>query len=212
MRETGNLEPQARLYVLLGEVFGRQGDLDGAGEYLEAAYSIATLGLVRGMEARVLKSKAWLATRKGSWDQARTDGEAALALAQDLGLLFMQAELQGLLGEVALATGATDAPMRFEAMAALAGERGYALLAALAEFGLAAAKPYGPDASKLAASARQRLETLVAGLDEAARTRYLAFPERQRVWEGNHIAFSLPIASKAAPMQTRPDMWKLMDR
>ncbi|MDB5098534.1 MAG: Serine/threonine protein kinase [Cyanobacteria bacterium RYN_339] len=211
MRETGNLEPQARLYVLLAEIFGRQGDFDGAHEYLEAAHSIVTLGLVRGTQARVLKHKAWLAMRTGAWDGARTHGEAALALASSLGLKYLQAELEGLLGEVALATGTGDAAARFEAMAALAEAQGYALLAAFAAFGLAAAKPYAAESSLVAAQAGERLQALADTLDADQRQRFLAPPERQRVLEGNYIAFSLPIASKAAPSRN-PEIWKMMDR
>lgn len=212
MRETGNLEPQARLYALLGEVLGRQGDFEGASEYLEASLAIATLGLVRGAEVRVLKSKAWLSMRTGRWDQAREQATSALAQARDLHLGYLEAELLGLLGEVALATGQGEAFEYFDAMGAIAAERGYALLAALADFGRAAARPYAADAQELAAAAMARLGELTAGLDEDAAERFLAFSERQRVMSGNHIAFSLPVAGAAAPKAARPEMWKLMDR
>jgi hypothetical protein len=112
---------------------------------------------------------------------------------------------------MALATGGADAPARFEAMAALAQDQGYALLSALAEFGLAAARPYAATAPDQAARAGARLKELAEALEPDQRARFLAYPERKRVLEGNHIAFSLPITSKAAPTRN-PEMWKMMDR
>jgi tetratricopeptide (TPR) repeat protein len=213
MQETGNLEPQARLYALLGEVIGRQGDLEGARAYLDGALAIATLGLVRGTEARVLKGQAWLAMRAGEWEVAQLQGTSALALARTLQMAYMQAELEDLLGEVALATGRPEAYQHFQEMASICAAHDYVLLEAQASFGLAAARPYAPGVADEVAKAQAQLQRLAAGLDEEARSCFLGSTERARILQGNHIAFSLPIAGNAVSKPNQgPGMWKMLDR
>jgi len=67
-------------------------------------------------------------------------------------------------------------------------------LLAEARFGQAAARPYHPGAAALAAEARDLMACQGADLAPAARERFLALAERQRVLEGNVIAYSLPRA------------------
>ena len=109
----------------------------------------------------------------------------------------MQAELEGLRGELALASGAEGAPGHFAAMAELALEIGTPLLLAQARFGQAAASPYEEAAPALAAEARELVETTGSILADEGRQAMSALLEIQRVEEGNYVGFSLPLVSKS---------------
>jgi hypothetical protein len=100
--------------------------------------------------------------------------------------------MRSLLGEWALATGSPEATGHFRALLEAAEAMGAQVPRALALVGLAAARPYQPEAASYASRAREVLLAAAVGLEPAAVDAFCEAPERQRVAAGNYIAFSLP--------------------
>jgi hypothetical protein len=192
-------------------VHGRLGHPAEAAQAVERALAAAVAGRARGLEARARHARAWLALQAGRWDEARHEAELAWTIATQIHAQALVATLHGLLGEVALATGQGNAAAQFQAMRAIAEAIGAPALLAEALFGQAAAQPYAHAAPALARQAREVLEGLADQLPEAERAAFLAPRERQRGWEGNYIAFSLPVIkpAKQGTGQLRPGLWRL---
>ncbi|MEB3196011.1 MAG: AAA family ATPase [Candidatus Sericytochromatia bacterium] len=192
MVETGSLEPQGRLCALWGENLVRAGDPAEAREYLDMALSLAESGKARGVQLRVQLLRARLALQSEDWGLARQCAEESLLMARALGVRHAEALALGLRAEARLATNEAGAFEDFDGMRAFAAADGLPLLLSLAEFGLAAAQPYAPDAANRASEARSLLSQTISGLTAEAREKMLAPTELQRVLEGNYIGFSLP--------------------
>ena len=192
--ETGNAEPETRLNVLLAEVHARRGELEDASWRADLAWQAATTSLAKGMQVRALRARALVAMARGDHADARENAEEGLAVGEAIGTKYQNALLSGLLGELALATRGADAEGHFRGMQVLGGQTDAKLVDALARFGLAAARPYAPDAKALAAAAREGLDALVGALAEGDREAYLSHAERARVVAGDVIGFSLPTA------------------
>lgn len=143
-----------------------------------------------GLDAVVARLRAMCAIREERWEAARPLADRAAKRARTAGDLLAAAEAEGLRGEVALALGVDAAPA-FQAMADLARRLDAPIMAAQAAFGLAAARPYGDDAS-LAAAARATVAAAVAAAPFADRGWLSAAPAIARVLAGNHIGYSLP--------------------
>ena len=197
MKETGNTEQEGEVAALLGEILARQGEHEIARAMLDRALSTAITFQAKGAQVRALKGQAWIGAREGRWEEAAATAEKALALASQINMRYLQAELEGLRGELALASGAEGAPAHFAAMAELALEVGNPLLLAQARFGQAAAAPYEETAPALAAEAKELVETTGSVLAEEGRQAMSALLEIKRVEEGNYVGFSLPLVSKS---------------
>ncbi len=191
--ETGNAEPETRLNALMAEIHAQRGELEDASWRADLALQASTTSLAKGMQVRALRARALVAMAQGSYEGAREDAEEGLAIGQAIGTKYQNALLCGLLGELALATRGPDAEAHFRTMQVLGGQTDAKLVDALARFGLAAARPYGPEAGALADGARETLAALVATLAEDDRTAFLASAERARVMAGDVIGFSLPL-------------------
>ncbi len=186
----GEGEPALRLLAARAEIASRAEDAPGAAAFLALADAegvVAPAGRLR-----LLRARARVALVAEDWDGLEGASEEGLALAELLGACHVAAELRGLLGEHALATGSGRAEPHFRAMLVAAEAMGVHLLRAQALFGLAAARPYLPEAADHAARAREVLEAFAAALAPDARERFFRYDERARIREGNHIAFSLP--------------------
>ena len=183
-------EPLLRIVAARAEIAARAGDAGAAAGWLgqaEAEGVVAPAGRLR-----LLRVQARLALLAESWERVEAAGEQRLALAEALGARHVAAELRGMLGEHALATGSGRAEAHFRAMLEASEAMGVQLPRAQALYGIAAARPYQPEALDYAARARQVLEAFVAPLAPEARAWFFAYVERARIQEGNHIAFSLP--------------------
>ncbi len=187
IKETGNTEPEIRMNVCLGEIVARQGDLGGGGEYVKLALEEARAAGAKSMEARALKVRAWIAVQTGEWAEAKSDAEVALALARKLGMKYLIAELEGVLGEIALATRQGDAMYHFENMEDLATITKSDLLLAMAQFGQAAAIGSPMQAVPLVQKAQALLQALLAPLDEDTRLCFGNLRERSRILEGDFV-------------------------
>ncbi|HEY9724636.1 MAG TPA: AAA family ATPase, partial [Oscillatoriaceae cyanobacterium] len=206
MERAGNPEPESRVNALLGEAAIYEGRLEEAQDLLERA---ERLGRATGAKLPLLtarKATVRLLISAGQWESARPVAEQALAYAAEIGARFQQAELHGLLGELALATGSGEAAEHFEAMAELAIAMPAPALLAIARFGQAAAQPYAPGARAHADEARTLLTELVSPLDEAGRQAFLGLGDRARAIAGNFIDYSLPRTRQAVPL--RPVAWE----
>lgn len=183
-------DPAQRLLAARAELAARDGDLQGAARFiLRAGAAGAT---APGARLWLLRARARLAVLAEDWGELGVAAAEGVALAERLGARPIAAELHGLLGELALALGAGGAEAHFQASLDLAEAMGARLPRALALFGLAAARPYQPEAVGYAERARELVEALAAALPADARGRFVAYAERARVLDGNFIAFSLP--------------------
>ena len=187
IKETGNTEPEIRMNVCLGEIVARQGDLGGGREYVKLALEEALAAGAKSMEARALKVRAWIAVQTGEWAEAKADAEAALGLARKLGMKYLIAEAEGILGEIALATRQGDAMYHFENMEDLASITKSDLLLAMAIFGQAAAIGSPMKAVPMVQRAQKLLHALLAPLDEDTRLCFGNLRERARILEGDFV-------------------------
>jgi tetratricopeptide (TPR) repeat protein len=192
IQETGNTEPEGKLDALEASLLVGAGRPDDARAALARALAAAIATKAKGLHALARLADARRAYAAGAWTEARTTAEAALADVRALGYRYLEGELLALAGHASLAGGLGGPKALFEALAAVAEETGCGLHAALASFGLAAAEPYGPEATARAARAKALLEAFGAELAAEQRAAFLAEPERKRVLEGNFIAASLP--------------------
>ncbi|MDB5101252.1 MAG: serine/threonine protein kinase [Cyanobacteria bacterium RYN_339] len=190
---TGETEPACRLHAQLAEIHARRGEIDAAVAASDAALAAAARCHADGGQVRALKARARVAIAAEHWAAAQRAAEKALGIAQRIGAEQQAAELHGILGEVALATGMA-AEVHFQWMERLAESIGLEPLLAEALFGLAAARPYHEAAASLVVRARELLERQAGDLDPAARERFFALAERERVLAGNAIEYSLPRA------------------
>ncbi|MEB3329893.1 MAG: AAA family ATPase, partial [Candidatus Sericytochromatia bacterium] len=151
------------------------------------------LGLATpGARLRLLRAQARLALHQEAWPALRQLAAEGLTLAEGLGVRPVMADMRALLGEWALATGSPEATGQFRALLALAEATGAQVPRAIALFGLAAARPYQPEAAGYAVRAREVLVAAAQGLTPAEAGAFCAAPDRQRIVAGNYIAFSLP--------------------
>ncbi|MDB5099951.1 MAG: hypothetical protein JWM80_4372, partial [Cyanobacteria bacterium RYN_339] len=116
---SGNTEGAARTAALEGAALLGLGREPEAAEALARALAAAVATHAKGDEALARTGLAALALHAGRHDEATGHAEAALPLARRIGAKLVAAELHGVLGEVALATGKAAEP-HFEAMQALA--------------------------------------------------------------------------------------------
>jgi len=165
----------------------------------------------RALLAQALLLQARRAMLGQDWATARRHAVAARGLAEGLGLVTRAAEVAGVQGEILLAQGQQGAAERFGAMHQLAEQAGAPALRAEACFGLAACAPYAPESKALADEGRDLLLDAAATLPEAERAAYLALPGRQRVLEGNFVAFGLPRERrKTGPLDGLGNKWGLL--
>jgi hypothetical protein len=87
---------------------------------------------------------------------------------------------------------------------------GHPLLQAIAWFGQAAARPYTREARPLAERARETLSAYIEPLDDAARSRFCALPERKRVLDGNFVGFGLKRTPTPGEGPQGRAFWKFM--
>lgn len=191
--ETGNAEPETRLNVLMAEIHARRGELEDAAWRADLAWDASSTSLAKGMQVRALRARAMVAAAKGAYTEAHACAEEGLAIGEAIGTKYQNALLCGLLGELSLATRGPDGEAHFRAMQVLGSQTDVKLIDALARFGLAAARPYGPEARVLAQGALEMLTALGDALAEEDRAPYLSHAERARVMAGDVIAFSLPL-------------------
>ncbi|MDB5100290.1 MAG: hypothetical protein JWM80_4711 [Cyanobacteria bacterium RYN_339] len=202
--ETGDGEPLCRLACARAELATRSGDAPAGTRRADEALAAATERHAAGQEVRALLELARARVLAGDWERARASVERGQALAARLGMASRLRTLLCLGGEVALATGEPDeAALAFEQALASADAATDQVTAALARFGLAAARPYESQAKAHAEAGRGLLEAHAAPMDPAARATFLALTERARVLAGNYIAFSLPRATQARSAQPR---------
>jgi tetratricopeptide (TPR) repeat protein len=196
--------------LLEGGILGLEQRHAEAVPVFERARDVAMHAAADGQRLGALVGLARAHIGLEQWEDADRIGTEALQLAERLGADGRIAEAHALLGEVLLAFGRPGARGHFQAMANIAEATDATLLQAEALFGLAAAAPYHADAAGFVSQAQSLLEAFAAEVDAPARARFLAVPERRRVLEGNHIAFSL---SRYKPRDTGPlppGMWKMM--
>ncbi|MDB5098670.1 MAG: guanylate cyclase, partial [Cyanobacteria bacterium RYN_339] len=215
--ETGDREPESRLYVAMAEILGRTGDLDGARGYADRARLAALAAHAKGMQVRALAIQAWLALANGHHQEVRTIAKDGLAISTRIGSKALTAQLYLALGEASLATGQEGAAEAFDLVEAIADEVASPVLRAHALFGQAAARPHSGHAHVLAAEARDLLEDFASGLEPAARDAFFGLKERARIVEGDFQAFSRTISgdSRTSPGQPPrlgldPGMWKML--
>ncbi|MEB3329367.1 MAG: AAA family ATPase [Candidatus Sericytochromatia bacterium] len=200
LRATGNSEPEGHVLAMLGEARAQLGDLAGAREALSEAMRLAQRDRAQGLQVKVRRLHVWLLLRADAHEEALRAAKFALELANRLGMRLQAAELLGLIGEAQIALADGEALATFTAMAGEAEAMGARLQEALARFGQAAARPYDAGAKALVARAQQLVQGLVAGLDEAAIRQFFSLAERQRVFRGNHIDFSIAKRRTAPPL------------
>lgn len=199
LAETSNTEPEAHVNAMLGEIVARQGNLDAAEPYLDRAFTDATDAEAKGVLVQVLKIRAYIALQRERFPEAQDIAKQALIMSYRCGTRYQTAELQGLQGEIALATGkGIDAAPYFVGMTTLAGDMSAPLAQALGLFGQAAANPYEEAAIKHAAKAQQLVHAMVVGLDNEGVTSFWSAKERMRVMNGNYIDFSIKKAARPA--------------
>jgi tetratricopeptide (TPR) repeat protein len=187
IQETGDTSPESRMKAFLGEIVGRQGDLGGGREYIQLAISSAMLAHDKGIQARALKVDAWISLQAGEWAEAKELAERALVLSREIGARYLVAELEGILGEIALATRANDPTPHWEAMEGLAREMKSDLLLAQALFGQAATLGNPMRAVPLVKQAQDLLKALLENLDDDSRICFANLRERNRILEGDFI-------------------------
>jgi tetratricopeptide (TPR) repeat protein len=190
---TGNRYPEALLAVRRAQLLGRRGDLAGAGQAANRALELAHQKSSQALVAHAQAVRAWLALRDGRTHDAVTLGKEALELATARGMGMLAAELEGLLGEAALALQEGGAGARFRAMLAWAEAQGAPVHAALAELGLAACEP--ATGAARAAEAKARLQRVLATLDADGRAAIARRVELKRVLDGDYQA----LGRQAAP-------------
>jgi tetratricopeptide (TPR) repeat protein len=191
LQATGNSEPEGQVLAMLGEARAQLGDLVGARSDLDEAMRLAVRDRAQGLQVKVRKLRVWLSLRAEAYAEAMKEARETLELANRLGMRLQAAELLGLIGEAQIALADGEALATFTAMAGEAEAMGARLLEALARFGQAASRPYDEGAKGLTARAQQLVQGLVAGLDELAVQQFFSPVERQRVFRGNHIDFSI---------------------
>ncbi|MDB5097369.1 MAG: Serine/threonine protein kinase [Cyanobacteria bacterium RYN_339] len=197
--ETGNAEPEGpglAWHAIACVALGRAPEALGLAA---RARAIADRGGVKSLQVLVGLAEALALVAEERWSEARQAAATGLALAEVLGLLGRAAELRGVLGEIALATGDGAAPVHFEAMAALAARTANQTAQALAAFGLAAAAPYAANAEALARAAGEALRTLALALPAEAARQFTCQPAHARVLDGSYLAFSLRRQRRAGP-------------
>jgi hypothetical protein len=197
-------DPALRLLAVRAELALRCDDEHGAGALLHEAVALGPAA--PGAHLRLLRARARLALHQEAWPVLRRLANEGLALAERLGVRPLMADMRALLGEWALATGSPEATGQFRALLELAEGMGAQVPRALALFGLAAARPYQPEAAGYAERAREVLLAAASGLEPAELDAFCAAPERQRVVAGNFIAFSLPrtVARGSGPLLGLP--------
>jgi tetratricopeptide (TPR) repeat protein len=199
--------------VLEGEVCLLENRPEEARTALLEACELARAGETQGLLLRAQTGLARAHVRLAAWDEAEAVITEGLALAGRLGVLGLAAELSGLRGEVALASGRTaDAKAHFRDMADLAEVCGQVPLKAEALFGQAAAAPYAPESAERVKAAQAALSDFATELETAARIAFVGTRERARVVAGNHIDFSLARVVKKRETGPLPNegMWKGM--
>ncbi len=164
-------------------------------------YGAALAGITQAIaqaekaESQGVKLKAWItrtriAIAKEDWLTAQALAQGAQTLSNRLGTRCRSAEIELLLGEIALASG-QKALQHFTTALELAEAIHAPMLRAEALFGLAACAPYAPVSDEQAKKGSQVLQSLVSSLDEVAAADFVAVPTRKRVLEGNFVGFSL---------------------
>ncbi|MEB3223354.1 MAG: AAA family ATPase [Candidatus Sericytochromatia bacterium] len=186
----GGSDPALRLLAVRAELALRRDDEASAEALLAEALAAGTPA--PGAHLRLLRARARLALHQEAWPLLRRLGVEGLVLSERLGVRPLVADMRSLLGEWALATGSPEATGHFRALLDVAEAMGAQVPRALALFGLAAARPYQPEAAGYAARAREVLLAAAVGLEPAAVEAFCEAPDRLRVAAGNYIAFSLP--------------------
>jgi tetratricopeptide (TPR) repeat protein len=206
LAETGNSEPLAHVHTMLGEIACRKGDFTNADTHLDIAIQRSEAAQTLGELVYILKVRALVALERMQYDDARSFAKEALLASYRTGMQYQTAELQGLQGEIELATGqGSAASPYFQAMTQLAESMGAALPRALGHFGQAAANPYGEAASHHATEARQIVQSMVEGLESDAAASFWGPKERMRVMIGNYVDFSFKkIPSPSAGTRMKP--------
>jgi tetratricopeptide (TPR) repeat protein len=202
VQETGNHDPEALLTVRQAQLAGRRGELEAADKLAARALEQAHQKSSQALVAHAQAVRAWLALLGNRPRDAMSLGQEALGLATSRGMGMLAADLEGLLGEVALVLHEGGAGARYQAMAAWAAAQGAPLQAALAEFGLAACEPASGGAR--AVEARTRMQRLVALLDADGRVAFSSRKEVKRVLDGDLTVFARGAAVQAPPGQHRP--------
>ncbi len=193
-------EPASQAMCMRALVAAQAGALGEAKDLATGALALAREVGTGTIEAWALRAACEIGLLREDWEAARRDGEAAATLATGQGLAYLGAELDGLLGELALSTGrAADATHHFSAMAERCEASGYALLLPEAYFGQAAARPYDPTAAGLVERAKGLIDALAARLPADRQDAFLATRVRHRIATGNHIGFGLPRVRTRAP-------------
>jgi hypothetical protein len=215
--ETGDREPESRLYVAMAEILGRSGDLEGARAYADRAHLAALAAHAKGVQVRALAIQAWLALAAGNYQDVRALSKDGLALSTRIGAKAQTAQLYLALGEASLALGQEGAAEAFDLVEAIADEVASPVLRAQALFGQAAARPVSGHAHVLAAEARDLLEDFAAGLDAEARDAFFAIKERRRILDGDYVGFSQTISNESRISSGQPPrlgldqgMWRLL--
>jgi tetratricopeptide (TPR) repeat protein len=187
IQETGDTSPESRMKAFLGEIVGRQGDLGGGREYIQLAISAAMVSRAKGIQVRALKVDAWISLQAGEWAEAKELALQALEQATAIGAKYLVAELEGILGEIALATRASDPTEHWERMEDLARAMKSDLLLAQALFGQAATLGNPMRAVPLVKQAQDLLKGLLENLDDDSRICFANLRERNRILEGDFI-------------------------
>ncbi|MEB3222037.1 MAG: AAA family ATPase [Candidatus Sericytochromatia bacterium] len=199
LQSTGNTEPEGHVLAMLGEARAQLGDLVGARSDLDEAMRLALRDRAQGLQVKVRKRCVWLALRAEAYEEALQLGRETLEMANRLGMRVQATELLGLIGEAQIALGDVESLNSFAAMVKEAEAMGARLLEAMGSFGVAASRPYAENAKAVAGRAKQIVQSLVAGLDESASRQFFNPAERQRVFQGNYIEFSIAKRRSAPP-------------
>jgi predicted ATPase len=200
LKETGNVEPESHIHVLLAVAAARTGDFDKARLSLNKALEDQGAGHIR---LKALAAGVWSQVRQGHLEAAEKELDVALDLAQQGSADRTLAELYGLKGEIELKLGRKNANETFVKMLSLAKRMSIPAFVTQALFGLAASKPYDERAAKLVLEAQTQSRAMLNRLEPASATAWCAPLERARVLEGNHIEFSLQKTEKK-PSSTGP--------
>jgi tetratricopeptide (TPR) repeat protein len=189
---TGNLEPEARLNIMLAELHLEKQEWPEAEWRAGLALQAAEVSHAKGVVARACRVQAQLSLAQEKFSDAEIQARKALRHATEIGQGLERARSLKVLGELSLAQGTGSAAQHFEMMLDQAERMQHALLLAQARFGTAAAMPYARDAADLAAKAREGVETFQKTLPANLRAAFSQMSNHARILKADYIEASLP--------------------
>lgn len=178
---TQNTEIEAKLWITMGEIHVRSGELPAARSYFERALEHGGKAGEPHIVARAQRGLGWLELTAGRRDEAEPFLLKAREAAGQLGMEAVAAELELLLGQLAFERQQKpEAKGRYQEALDRARELGIASLEAVALYGLFKTSA-GAEAQSHLKAAKGALQVLLERLDEGQRDAFLTFMERAQL-------------------------------